>query len=123
MEYLPRGSQSKIAAQLGVSRQWVSKVLQGRANDEKVRALAYEIATAPERAREAAAMAEFDARHCACTDDDDPNIASELVFTLMGGQLYVAAFGKGEWPNVGNSSYVLTPNATAKLLAYLKSAA
>ena len=65
---------------------------------------------------------EFDARHCACDDDDDPEIASELVFTLIDGSLYVDAFGKGVWPHVSNTPYRLTKEATAKLLKYLAAA-
>lgn len=65
-------------------------------------------------------LEEFEARHCACTDDDDPALASELVFTVLNGQLYVEAFGKGQWPNVTQAAYVLTPEATAKLLTYFK---
>ena len=67
-------------------------------------------------------LEEFEARHCTCDDDDDAEIASELVFTLMNGRLHVDAFGKGAWPNVSNNAYCLTKEATTKLLQYLSSA-
>lgn len=120
---IPRGSQATMARHLKVSRQWVSKVLMGRAKDARVVDMAKFIQQ--EAARELvlvqAMLAEkdFDARHCACNDDEDPVLASELVFTLRDGQLQVDVFGKGLWPNVSADTFVLTAEVTQKLLTYL----
>lgn len=63
---------------------------------------------------------EFEARHAACTDDPNPEIASEVVFSIALGQLSLDVWGLGEWPNCTlDKRLTLTKEATAKLIQYL----
>lgn len=65
----------------------------------------------------------YEARHATCTDDDDPELASEIVFTLMhNGCLSVDVWGKGKWPNCQLMSLTLTQGASDKLITYPKQA-
>lgn len=71
------------------------------------------------------AFDEYAARHAQCSDDKDPEIASEFVFTLIEGRLHIDFFGYGYWGKDGvfpeqRSFPPLTKEATAKLIQYLK---
>ena len=63
---------------------------------------------------------QFYARHAACTDDPNPEIATEMVFTLQEGRLYLNIHGYGQWPGCKSLVFPpLTKEATRKVLAYL----
>lgn len=68
---------------------------------------------------------EYAARHAQCCDDEDPEIASEFVFTLIEGQLYIDFFGYGRWGEGGifpeqRNFPALTKKATVNLIQYLQ---